>query len=106
MASCLFSAGYYAGDVRRCLSKVLSNLSAKIKTGKKKSLGWQAASKAKATKQTDQEEESHPGQIKLWDDWPPTMDEVHEVAKKFVLANCFNSDFAAANFFASPLDAS
>jgi putative transposase len=39
-----------------------------------------------------------PGQISLWDDWLPDMDEVHEVAKKFVLANCFNPDIAAAQF--------
>ncbi|MEN8446221.1 MAG: hypothetical protein ABG776_14560 [Cyanobacteria bacterium J06555_13] len=39
-----------------------------------------------------------PGQIKPWNDWTPAMNEVPEVAKKFVMANCFNADIAATKF--------
>jgi putative transposase len=33
-----------------------------------------------------------------WDDWNAPMDEVLEVAKKFVLANCLNPDVVSARF--------
>ena len=39
-----------------------------------------------------------PGQISLWTDWLPSMDEVHEVAKKFAIVNCLNPDIAAVQF--------
>jgi len=39
-----------------------------------------------------------PGQMSLWKDWQPYMDEVHKVAKQFVLANSLNPDIAAAKF--------
>lgn len=39
-----------------------------------------------------------PGQKSLWDDWQVPIDEVVEVAKKFVLANCFNPDIAGLQF--------
>ncbi|MGD1863259.1 MAG: hypothetical protein ACFB0D_01765 [Phormidesmis sp.] len=39
-----------------------------------------------------------PGQINLWEDWQPCIDEVHKIAKTFVLANCLNPDFSAEKF--------
>lgn len=59
-------------------SKLLAGLKLKSKPSKKKRVS--------------------PGQIKLWDDWLPSMDEVQEVAKKFVLANCLNPEIALAKF--------
>lgn len=39
-----------------------------------------------------------PGQKSLWDGWNLPMDEIVAVAKKFVLANCWNPEIAATQF--------
>jgi putative transposase len=40
-----------------------------------------------------------PGQTRLpWDDWQAPMEEIHAVAKKFVLANCLNPQIASLQF--------
>ena len=39
-----------------------------------------------------------PGQQSLWDNWNIPAEEIDEVAKKFVLANCFNPDIAISQF--------
>ncbi|MEO1095267.1 MAG: transposase [Cyanobacteria bacterium J06638_28] len=39
-----------------------------------------------------------PGQKSLWDTWNLPMDAIVAIAKKFVLANCFNPNIAAAQF--------
>ncbi|MGF1524006.1 MAG: transposase [Leptolyngbyaceae cyanobacterium] len=39
-----------------------------------------------------------PGQKSFWDSWNLPMDEIVAVAKKFVLANCWDPDIAAAQF--------
>ena len=39
-----------------------------------------------------------PGQKSLWDGWTLPVDEIVAVAKKFVLANCWNPDIAAVQF--------
>ena len=54
--------------------------------------GLKLRSKAKKKKSPS------PGQINLWQDWQPCIDEVHEVAKKFVLANCLNPDISVVKF--------
>ncbi len=54
--------------------------------------------RSKASNKQAKKKRPSPGQISLWTDWLPSMDEVHEVAKKFVLANCLNPDIAAAQF--------
>jgi hypothetical protein len=39
-----------------------------------------------------------PGQKSLWENWTLPTDEIVAVAKKFVLANCFNPDVAVLQF--------
>ncbi|MEB3357935.1 MAG: transposase [Synechococcales bacterium] len=39
-----------------------------------------------------------PGQQNLWDDWNLPVEEIDEVAKTFVLANCLNPDIAVEQF--------
>jgi len=39
-----------------------------------------------------------PGQTSLWDEWTAPLEEIQEVAKKFVLANCLNPDTVSARF--------
>jgi putative transposase len=39
-----------------------------------------------------------PGQKSLWQNLNLPMDEVQEVAKKFVLANCYDPNIAALQF--------
>ena len=44
-------------------------------------------------------DKTSPGQTRLpWDGWQAPFDEIHEVAKKFVLANAFNPEFARIQF--------
>ena len=59
---------------------------------------WGSKLLAKLQSRPTRRKRVSPGQIKLWDDWLPAMDKVHEVAKKFVLANCFNPGIAAGQF--------
>jgi putative transposase len=39
-----------------------------------------------------------PGQQSLWDEWSAPTDQIHAVAKKFVLANCFDPSVAILQF--------
>ncbi len=39
-----------------------------------------------------------PGQKSLWQNWNLPVDEVQEISKKFVLANCFDPSIAALQF--------
>jgi putative transposase len=39
-----------------------------------------------------------PGQKSLWQNWTLPVDEVQEIAKKFVLANCYDPNIAALQF--------
>jgi putative transposase len=40
-----------------------------------------------------------PGQQSLpWQNWQIPVDEIHHVAKQFILANCLNPDIAALQF--------
>ncbi len=39
-----------------------------------------------------------PGQKSLWDEWDAPAEEIRQVARKFVLANCFDPEFAAIQF--------
>ena len=57
--------------------------------GSKKLAGLRVRMKAK---------KSSPGQKSLWKEWNAPMDEIHRVAKKFVLANCLNPEIAALQF--------
>jgi putative transposase len=57
--------------------------------GSKKLAAWRQKMKAK---------KASPGQKSLWENWNLPMDEIVAVAKKFVLANCFNPDIAALQF--------
>jgi putative transposase len=45
---------------------------------------------------------SSPGQKSLWDEWDAPLEEIERVAEKFVLANCFNPDYARLQFRHSP----
>ena len=45
---------------------------------------------------------SSPGQKSLWDEWSADAEEIHAVAKKFVLANCFDPKFAELQFPSPP----
>ncbi|NJM57634.1 MAG: hypothetical protein HC857_09645 [Synechococcales cyanobacterium RU_4_20] len=45
---------------------------------------------------------SSPGQKSLWDEWDAPLEEIERVAEKFVLANCFNPDYARLQFRYSP----
>lgn len=42
-------------------------------------------------------QKASPGQLNLWDEWEIST-EIHRVAEKFVVANCFNPKFALALF--------
>ena len=47
-------------------------------------------------------EDVSPGQKRLpWDDWKAPIDEIHNIAKKFVLANCLNPEIASIQFDAA-----
>ncbi|WP_432813574.1 hypothetical protein [Pantanalinema sp. GBBB05] len=39
-----------------------------------------------------------PGQRSLWDEWDAPIEEIRNVAEKFVLANCFDPKFASMQF--------
>jgi putative transposase len=41
---------------------------------------------------------SSPGQKSLWDDWEPPAAEIRQVAKKFVLANCYDPEVMKLQF--------
>jgi putative transposase len=43
-----------------------------------------------------------PGQKSLWDEWDVPAEEIRQVAEKFVLANCFDPQFAGGLFSARP----
>jgi putative transposase len=49
-------------------------------------------------RQTMKAKQVSPGQKSLWENWNAPMDEAVEIAKKFVLANCFKPDIAALQF--------
>lgn len=38
------------------------------------------------------------GQKRLWEEWDAPTDEIRKVAEKFVLANCFDPQFAGGLF--------
>ena len=47
-------------------------------------------------------DKTSPGQKRLpWDDWKAPIDEIHNIAKKFVLANCLNPEIASIQFDAA-----
>jgi putative transposase len=54
--------------------------------------------KLAAWRQKMQAKQVSPGQKSLWENWNLPIDEMVEIAKKFVLANCFNPDIAALQF--------
>jgi putative transposase len=54
--------------------------------------------KLAAIRQKMKAKKASPGQKSLWDEWNAPMDEVLEVAKQFVLANCLNPDIVSARF--------
>jgi putative transposase len=54
--------------------------------------------KLAALRQKMKAKKASPGQKSLWENWNLPMDEIVAVAKKFVLANCFNPDIAALQF--------
>lgn len=58
-------------------TKILANIKSTMK-----------AKKAKAS----------PGQTSFWNDWQEDSEEINQIAKKFVLANCFDPKFASLQF--------
>lgn len=70
----------------------------KPKPEKKNHWGSKLLAKLKLSSKPSKTKKVSPGQIALWDEWLPPMDEVHEVAKKFVLANCLNPEVAIKQF--------
>lgn len=49
-------------------------------------------------RQTMKVKKASPGQKSLWENWNLPIDEVEEIAKKFVLANCFKPENAVLQF--------
>ncbi|MDX2099185.1 MAG: transposase [Leptolyngbyaceae cyanobacterium bins.59] len=43
-------------------------------------------------------QQKSPGQMNLWQEWQLPLNEIQDVAKKFVLANCLNPDIAVIQF--------
>jgi len=43
-----------------------------------------------------------PGQKSLWEEWDAPAEEIRQVAEKFVLANCFDPQFASLRFNKPP----
>jgi len=70
----------------------------KPKPERKNHWGSKLLARLKLKNKPTKKKRPSPGQMSLWNDWLPSMDEVHKVAKKFVLANCLNPDIASAQF--------
>jgi putative transposase len=49
----------------------------------------------KSKKKSDK---TSPGQKSLWDEWNEPIEEIREVAEKFILANCFDPKIASQQF--------
>jgi putative transposase len=49
-------------------------------------------------KQQGKPKKTTPGQKSLWDEWDKPLVEIQEVAEKFVMANCFDPQFASQQF--------
>jgi putative transposase len=60
-------------------------------------LGEQTAGEDQGTKSVEKKKAS-PGQKSLWDEWDAPAEDIRKVAEKFVLANCFDPQFASLRF--------
>ena len=78
--------------LRRAYRKFCQRYRPQAKPEKKYHWGSSFLSKLKPNKRGGKQ--LSPGQMKLWDEWDAAWDEIHEIAGKFILANCYDPKFA------------
>jgi putative transposase len=90
MAPGLFGVGGDAGSLCSGLSKFCQKYKPKPKPEKRNHWG---SKKLAALRQKMKAKKVSPGQKSLWESWNLPMDEIVAVAKKFVLANCYDPEY-------------
>ncbi len=95
MASSVFGVGNHIRAVCGSVPQVLQKYKPQPKPEKRNHWGSKLLAKLRARGKPTK---TSPGQKSLWEEWDAPTEEIRKVAEKFVLANCFDPNYASQQF--------